>query len=147
MLPQILYHRSVPRGGSSFVSSIVHPGSNTRSHERNQVSHASHHPQQPGNPTGMLSSIIPGVRRFNGPRGLPLIMPALPQSDRHGGFFIFPPLGSSGQNPHDAENPLQWEREHPSRFPDRDSGLGSSQHASGGMDSSNRSGNFWRHWS
>lgn len=88
---------------------------------------------------------MPGVRRFSGPRGLPLMMPALPHADHQGGFYIFPP-GSSGQNLHEAEN-----RDHLSRFPvvlfDRDQGWGSVRHASVGIDSSNRSGNFWRQWS
>lgn len=132
---------SFPRARSPFVPSLNHSVNNTRPHERIQVSH----PPQ-GNPTSMISPIMPGgVRRFSGPQGLPLMMPALPHADHQGGFYIFPP-GSSGQNLHEAEN-----REHLSRFPvvlfDRDQGWGSLRHASGGIDSSNRSGNFWRQWS
>uniref|UniRef100_A0A5B7AZR7 RING-type domain-containing protein n=1 Tax=Davidia involucrata TaxID=16924 RepID=A0A5B7AZR7_DAVIN len=150
MHPFLHGHGSAPRGGSSFFSSIVHPGSNSRSHERIQVSHAIHHQQQPGMP----SPIIPGVRRFNGPRGLPPVVPVASRSDPSGGFFVFP---SSGRNLHDTENPLPyrfhpWERDHLSNFPvvsfDRDLGWGLFHHATSGSDSSNRSGRFWQwHWS
>lgn len=149
----IFFHRSAPRGGLPFVSSVVHPSTNPRSHERIHISHASHRQQQPSNPTGMPLSIIPNVRRFVGQRGPPL--PAVSQSNRSRGFYVFPPSGSSGRTPHEAENNLLnhvHQREHPSRFPvisfDRDSVWGSIHHSTGGSNSINRSGSFWqRHWS
>ncbi|KAK9281712.1 hypothetical protein L1049_004616 [Liquidambar formosana] len=155
--PFLLVHGSGPRAGSSFVPSVVphphHPGSNIRSHERVQVPHVFHHPQQPSNSPGMPSSIIPGIRRHNGPRGLPPVLPATSQSDHSGGFYVFPPLNSSGRNLHEADNPLPnhfhtWERDYLSHFPvssfDRDSGWGSLHQPTGGSDSGNRPSSYWQ---
>ncbi|KAA8543100.1 hypothetical protein F0562_021405 [Nyssa sinensis] len=146
-------HGSAPRGGSSFFPSIVHPGSNSWSHERIRVSHAMHHQQQPGMPSPMIH----GVRRFNGPRGLPSVVPVTSQPDPRGGFFVFPSSGSSGRNLHDTENPLlyrfhPWERDHISHFPvvsfDRELGWGLFHHATSGPDSNNRSSRHWQwQWS
>lgn len=153
--PFIVGHGSGPRAGSSFVPSMVphHPGSNIRSHERIQLPHVIHHSQQPSPSPGMHSLIIPGVRRYNGPRGLPPVMPAPSHSDSSG-FFVFPPPSSTSRNLHEAENHLPvhhthvWERDFVSRFPtsyDRDSTWGSHNQASGGgLDSGNRPGNFWQ---
>ncbi|RVW54536.1 E3 ubiquitin-protein ligase RFI2 [Vitis vinifera] len=107
------------RAGSAFVSSIV--------------------PNHPGN--SMPTSIVPGVRRFNGPRALPPVVPAASQSDHSAGFYIFPPSGASIRNIHEAENPSL------NHFHAWDSGWGSFHQATGGSDSGSRSSSFWRHWS
>ncbi|XP_057964847.1 E3 ubiquitin-protein ligase RFI2 [Malania oleifera] len=144
--------RSGPRAGSPFVSSIpTHHASGSLTHERIQVPHAFHHQQQSGNPPVMHPPMVPGVRRFNGPRGLPPIMPAPLQSEHNVGFYVYPPSGSSGRNLHEAETPLPnhlhaWERDHLPHFPvtslDRDSGWMPFHQATDGSDSSSRSSSF-----
>lgn len=144
--PFLLVHGSGARAGSSFAPPIAphHPGSNIRSHERIQVP-VFHHPQQNNNLAGMPSHMIPGMRRLNGPRGLPPAAPS--QSDHNNGFYVFPHPNSSGRNPHEVENPTPnhhfhaLERDFLSHFPvssfDRNSGWD-------GSDSGNRSSNFWQ---
>ncbi|GMP87665.1 hypothetical protein CsSME_00039944 [Camellia sinensis var. sinensis] len=143
---------AMTRSGS-FAHPFPYGHGNNRPHERIQTSHAIHHQQHLSNPTGIPSPAIPGVRRFNGPRGLPPLVPPTSQSDHTGGFFIFPPPpGSSGQNLHEAENSLLnrihvWERDRSSHLPvnsfDRDSGRGSFHHPASGSDSGNSSASFW----
>ncbi|KAL5791822.1 hypothetical protein ACOSP7_000416 [Xanthoceras sorbifolium] len=145
--PFVFDHGSGPGAGNSFVSSVGprHPGSSALTQERIQVTHAFH--QQPsGNSPGLPAPLVTGVRRFDGPRSL---LPGPPQHDQNGGFYIFPP-SSSGQNLHEAENPLSsrfrvWERERLSRFPHvaRDSSWGPFHQTSGSSDSGNRSASFW----
>ncbi|XP_065861337.1 E3 ubiquitin-protein ligase RFI2 [Euphorbia lathyris] len=151
--PVLFGHGSGPIAGSSFVSSIVprHPGSGARIHDRIQISHAFHHRQQASNSPGVPSPIIHGVRRYDGPRGLPALVPAPPQHDRSGGFLIIPP-NSSGQTPQEAENPLPnhfhaWEREPLPHLQhvsfERDSNWGSFHHNGGGPNPGNRTTSFW----
>lgn len=138
------FHRSGHRAGSAFVSSIVpnHPGNSVlRTYERIHISHALPHQHPPPNSPGMPTSIVPGVRRFNGPRALPPVVPAASQSDHSAGFYIFPPSGASIRNIHEAENPSL------NHFHAWDSGWGSFHQATGGSDSGSRSSSFWRHWS
>ncbi|KAG5527419.1 hypothetical protein RHGRI_028341 [Rhododendron griersonianum] len=93
----------------------------------------------------MPPPIIPLVRSSNSPRGL-----ATSQSDQSGGFFNFPPPGSSSQKPHEIENSLVncihlRERNrlpHPVVSFDWDSVWGPFRHVHGGS-STYRSGNFW----
>lgn len=132
------------RAGSAFVSSIVpnHPGNSVlRTYERIHISHALPHQHPPPNSPGMSTSIVPGVRRFNGPRALPPVVPAASQSDHSAGFYIFPPSGASIRNIHEAENPSL------NHFHAWDSGWGPFHQATGGSDSGSRSSSFWRHWS
>jgi hypothetical protein len=124
---------TLTRSGSA-VHPFLHGPRNTHSHQRIPASHASHHHHH-------HSPVIPSVRRFNVPRGVPPAVPAVAQSDQGGGFFLSPSTGSSGQNPHEMESSFPnhfhaWEI-------DRDPGQGSFHHASGGSDSSNRSAGFW----
>ncbi|EEF39254.1 E3 ubiquitin-protein ligase RFI2 [Ricinus communis] len=142
--PIVFGHGSGPTAGSSFVSSIFprHPGSGARTNERIQISHAFHR-QQSSSPPGVPSPIIHGIRRFDGPRGLPTVVPAPPQHDHSGGFLIIPP-SSSSQNSQEAENPL------PNHFHARErERLPHFQHASfhqntgGGPNPGNRSSSFW----
>lgn len=138
------FHRSGNRAGSAFVSSVVpnHPGNSVlRTYERIHVSHAVPHQHPPTNSPGMPTSILPGVRRFNGPRGLAPVVSAASQPDHNAGFYIFPSSGASIRNIHEAEN-LSFNHFHP-----WDSGWGSFHHANGGSDPGGRSSNFWpRHW-
>ncbi|CAK9175321.1 unnamed protein product, partial [Ilex paraguariensis] len=144
-------HGYVPTGGSLFVSSIVHSGSNARSHERIQVPHSVHRQ------LGMPSTLIPNVRRFSGPSGMPPVVPAAPVPDHGGGFYIFPPSGSSTRTRPEAENHLPndfraWERGHSLHLPlisvGRDAGWESLPRSTSGFDSRNRSDSYWqRHWS
>ncbi|KAJ0110985.1 hypothetical protein Patl1_01007 [Pistacia atlantica] len=139
-------HGSGPRAGSSFVSSVVprHPGSTALN-----TSHSFLPQQQSSISAGLPTPVVPGLRRFDGPRSLPAVVPAPPQHDQNGNFYIFPP-SSSGQNLQEAESPFLnhfhvWERERLSRFPAviRDSNWGSFHQNSGASDSGNRSGSFW----
>lgn len=147
----LYFLRSGPRAGSSFVSSVVprHPGSTALNLERIQASHSFLPQQQSSNSSGLPTPLVPGLRRFDGPRSLPGVVPAPPQHDQNGNFYIFPP-SSSGQNLQEAESPFlnrfhAWERERLSRFPAviRDSSWGSFHQTSGASDSGNRSGSFW----
>lgn len=143
---------AMTRSGS-FAHPFPYGHGNNRPHERIQTSHAIHHQQHLSNTIGIPSPAIPGVRRFNGPRGLPPLVPPTSQSDHTGGFFIFPPPpGSSGQNLHETENSSLnrihvWERDRSSHLPvnsfDRDSGRGSFHHSASGSDSGNSSASFW----
>lgn len=148
--PLLFPHRTGPRAGSSFVSSVVprFPGPNAHPHEMIQVSHALPFPQRPG-----PSPIVPAVRRVEHPGVLPPMVVAPLQPERNGGFHIFP----SQTSLHEAENssPNQfhgWERERFSHFPpvlsDRDSAYGPFHQAAGESDSVNRSSTFChRRWS
>ncbi|KAG5567726.1 hypothetical protein RHGRI_003051 [Rhododendron griersonianum] len=120
-------HDALTRSGS-VVHPFLHGPRSIHSHQRMPASHATHHHQH--------SPVIHSVRRFHVPRGVPPAVPAVAQSDHTGGFFLSPPTGSSGRNPHDMESSLPnhfhaWER-------DRDPAQGSFHHASGGSDNSNR---------
>ncbi|XP_050203994.1 E3 ubiquitin-protein ligase RFI2 [Mercurialis annua] len=144
--PIMFGNGSGPSGGSSFVSSLVprHPGSNARTNERIH----SFHRQQSSSLPGIPSPIIHGIRRFDSPRGLPIVVPAPPQRDHSGGLVILPP-NSSSQNSQEAENPMPnhyraWEREHLPPFQQSFDGWGSFHHnAGGGPNLGNRSGSFW----
>ncbi|WCJ21338.1 RING/U-box superfamily protein [Euphorbia peplus] len=150
--PVLFGHGTGPIAGSSFVSSIVprHPGSGARI----QITHGlHHHRQQASNSPGVPSPIIHGVRRSDGPRGLPALVPAPPQHDGGGGGFLIIPPNPSGQAPQEAENPLPnhfhaWEREPLSHLQhvlfERDSNWGSF-HQNGGVPDppGNRTTNFW----
>ncbi|KAK2990627.1 hypothetical protein RJ640_019907 [Escallonia rubra] len=157
-VPPFYGHGSTPRGGGSFSSPNVRPGSNARSQGRIQASHVSHHQQQRTNPAGMPSSIVSGLRRFSGPSGMHRMVPNVSQPDRSGGFHMLPPSGSSERILRGVDNTLPnrvqaWEGDHPSHFPvisfDRDTIWGSFQHTNtGGSDSGNRSGDVWQsYWS
>lgn len=149
IMHEFMLCRSGPRAGNSFVSSSAiprHPGSSTLTHERVQVSHAFRQQQPSINSPGLPPPGVHGVRRFDAPRSL---IPAPPQHDQNGGFYIVPPT-SSAQNPHDGENHLLsrfllWERERLSRFPavSRDPSRGLFPQTSGSSDSGNRSASFW----
>lgn len=139
------FHRSGHRAGNAYVSSVVpnHPGNTVhRTYERIHISHALPHQHPPSNPPGIPTTIIPGVRRFNGPRGLPPVVSAASQSDHNAGFYFFPPSRASIRNIQEAENPSL------NHFHSWDSGWGSFHPASSGSDSSSRSSSFWpRNWS
>ncbi|WCJ21339.1 RING/U-box superfamily protein [Euphorbia peplus] len=149
--PVLFGHGTGPIAGSSFVSSIVprHPGSGARI----QISHGlHHHRQQASNSPGVPSPIIHGVRRSDGPRGLPALVPAPSQHDGGGGGFLIIPPNPSGQAPQEAENPLPnhfhaWERDFTQLqhvLFERDSNWGSFHQNGGGPDpSGNRTTNFW----
>ncbi|XP_021281066.1 uncharacterized protein LOC110414288 isoform X3 [Herrania umbratica] len=143
-------HGSSSRAGSSFVSSVFprHPGSSAHTHDRIQASLAfyrqqHHFNQQRFNRPGVPTPVVPGMTR-----GLAPVATAVPQPDQGGGFYIYPPSSSSGQNLHEAESffPSNYnalERERLSHFPtvSRDSGWGS-YHPTSSADSGNRSRSF-----
>ncbi|XAR61332.1 hypothetical protein NMG60_11035008 [Bertholletia excelsa] len=136
--PYIYGHGSASRGTSSFFLSVVHPGSNSLSHERVQASQFIPRQHQPrSNPSGLPPPMIPGIRRFNGPR-------VVPPPEHSSGFFVFPSPGSSGRNLHEPENSNHvhaWERDHSSHLPHISP-------AASVSDAGNRSSGFWhRHWS
>ncbi|OMO81910.1 Zinc finger, RING-type [Corchorus olitorius] len=122
-------HGSSSRAGSSFVSSVFprHPGSSAHaiSHDRIQASLAfyrQHHRfnQQRFNRPAVPAPVVPVMRRGLAP--VAPVAPAVPQPDQSGGFYIYPPSSSSGQNLHEAENifPSNYnpmERERVSHFP------------------------------
>ncbi|KAJ4824305.1 hypothetical protein Tsubulata_029366 [Turnera subulata] len=150
--PILFNHGSGPSAGNSFVSSMV--PHHARTHERIQISHAFYPRQQPGNSPVMHSPTIHGIRRLDGPRGLPGVMPPPAPHDHGGGFFFVPP-GSSGPPLHETDSPLRnhfhpWERDHLSRFPHvsfgRESGWSSFefQRNTGAVDSGDRMSSFWR---
>ncbi|XVE73318.1 hypothetical protein DITRI_Ditri11bG0108100 [Diplodiscus trichospermus] len=148
--PSPFEHGSSSRGGSSFPSSVFphHPGNGAHTHDRIEASLAYHRQQhrfnqQRFNRPGVPAPIVPGVRR-----GLAPVAHTVPQPDPSGGFYIYPPSGSSGQNPHEAEslspnNHTAPEREHLSHFPTvtRVSGWGS-YHPTSSSDSGNRYRSF-----
>ncbi|KAM7276962.1 hypothetical protein ACFE04_018828 [Oxalis oulophora] len=134
--PLVFNHGSIARVGTSFISSAVprHPGSSAQTHERIQMFH---HQPQPSNTPGMPSPMVPSIRRFEGPRGLPAGVPAASQPDQNGGFFVLPP--------NEAPNPfLQWERQRLPRIIQREAASGSFHQSSSGSETGNRSSNgFW----
>lgn len=140
--------RSGPRAGNSFVSSVFprRPGSGALTRER---IHAFHHRQSSSNSPGLPTTVVPGLRRFDSPRSLPAVVPAPPQHDQNGGFYILPP-SSPGHTVHEAENPSPnhfhvWERErsYPSPSVSRDSNWGSFHQTTSGSDMGNGLGGFW----
>ncbi|XWS31719.1 hypothetical protein CRYUN_Cryun23aG0100100 [Craigia yunnanensis] len=138
------------RGGSSFVSPVFprHPGNGAHTHDRIHASLAYYRQQcrfnqQRFNQPGVPAPIVPGMRR-----GLAPVAPAVPQPDQNGGFYIYPPSSSSGQNLHEADslypnNYSALERERLSHFPtvSREPVWGS-YHPTSGSDSGNRSRGF-----
>ncbi|XVF32764.1 hypothetical protein REPUB_Repub17cG0111100 [Reevesia pubescens] len=142
------------RGGSSFVSSVFprHPGSSAHTHDRIQASLAFYRQQhrfnqQHFNRPGVPAPVVPGMRRGLVP--VPPVVPAVPQPNQSGGFYVYPPSSSSGQNLHEAEslypnNYSALERERLSHFPTvsrSETGWGS-YHPTSGLDSGNRSRSF-----
>lgn len=146
----ITLHRSSSRGGSSFVSSVFprHQGNGVHSHNRIQATLAYNRQQhrfnqQLFNRSGVPAPVAPAVPVMR--RGLAPVAPAVHQPDQSGGFYIYPPSSSSGQNLHEAEglypnNYISLEREHLSHFPTvtREPGWGS-YHPTPSSDSGNMS--------
>eukprot|EP00262_Sarcandra_glabra_P006415 TRINITY_DN1869_c0_g1_i1.p1 TRINITY_DN1869_c0_g1~~TRINITY_DN1869_c0_g1_i1.p1 ORF type:complete len:442 (-),score=51.82 TRINITY_DN1869_c0_g1_i1:276-1601(-) len=151
--PFLLSHGSNSRAGSSVISSMAPPSylPNSRAHNRIQSLHAYH--QQTNSPAVRTHMFSGGVRRSNGPRGLPPLGPS-PPSD-HSGFYMYPPpSGSSARNLQDAENPsgnrfYAWERDRFAPFPlvpvDRESSWWGA--FAGGSDSGGRPNIWHRHGS
>ncbi|XVF21967.1 hypothetical protein REPUB_Repub12eG0134200 [Reevesia pubescens] len=141
-------HGSSSRGGSSFVSSVFprHTGSGAHTHDRIQASLAFYRQQhrfnqQRFNRPDVPAPIVPDMRR-----GLAPVAPAVPQPNQSGGFYVYPPSRSSGQNLHEAEslypnNYSALERERLFHFPTVSRGWGS-YHPTSSSDSGNRSRSF-----